>query len=146
MVNRSFKLESYTGSSIYDVAQSFPKLRAGIRPSKVWGTYPNGPSLSIKFVDGIHKAHGFTFAWVVDGELTSADWITQSYKNGKAVYTNVGKTYGSWVTLGLEHFEHDETRFAFPTGHPSGIMVVLQLWADDPITAVSECQDIRTSL
>ncbi|KAL9125724.1 MAG: hypothetical protein Q9217_005116 [Psora testacea] len=145
VVNNSFKLQSGTSARIYDVSHAFPNLPVEHR--HVWGAFPTGSSLAIKFVDGIHKYSSVRFGWVVNQQLATAEWTAATYKAGKFVASNGGTTPARWAGIRNPGFEHDEWRVDVKSDIVSGILVVQSFTVDDPISAaIYDCQDAHTGL
>ena len=138
VVNNSFKLLSATNARIYAVRYAFPNLP--VEHKHVWGAYPAGSDLTIKFVNGVHRYSVVRFGWVVNQRLAPASWTTSSYRKGRLVSSGGGTNPGAWTTISNPRYEHDERRVQVQSDIVSGVLIVQLFTVDEPISSIA-CED-----
>ena len=114
----------------------------------MWGAYPTGSSLTIKFVDGIHKyGTSVRFGWVVNQQLAMAVYTYEDFVDGILSSGIGGNTGGGWITVSNPGYNHNSLQVNITGGVVSGVLIVQSFTVDDPVSgAGSEYQDAHIGL
>jgi hypothetical protein len=125
VINDTVKLSSDGDSRIWSLKDAFPKLKPRYGGNHVFGSFPAGSKIVIKFVDGPHSDLLWSIGWVVNGQLSYGNWRARVTNGGVYVYTFADSFgAGSWKTMTTGGALGDEITITVDDAVPTGVLLI----------------------